>query len=41
MVYQVPQSAFEEAASSVRRQVTPDVIYQYREWSQKLGLANA
>lgn len=37
----VPQSAFEAAASNVRRQVTPDVIRKYFAWSEKFGLTNA
>jgi len=41
MIDQVPQSAFEAAASSVRRQVTPDVTRKYYAWSEKLGLTNA
>lgn len=41
MIDQVPQSAFEAAASNVRRQVTPDVIRKYFAWSEKFGLTNA
>ncbi|KAL4080272.1 P-loop containing nucleoside triphosphate hydrolase protein [Scleroderma yunnanense] len=36
----VPQSAFEVAANGIRKQVTPDVIQKYHEWSKKIGLAS-
>ncbi|KAI6045979.1 AAA-domain-containing protein [Pisolithus marmoratus] len=37
----VPQSAFEAAARAVRRQLTPEVIQRYHDWSEKAGLRNA
>ncbi|KAI6110568.1 AAA-domain-containing protein [Pisolithus croceorrhizus] len=37
----VPQSAFEAAARAIRRQLTPEVIQKYHDWSEMAGLRNA
>ncbi|KAI6157496.1 P-loop containing nucleoside triphosphate hydrolase protein [Pisolithus tinctorius] len=37
----VPQSAFEAAARAIRRQLTPEIIQKYHDWSEKAGLRNA
>ncbi|KAG9315516.1 P-loop containing nucleoside triphosphate hydrolase protein [Chiua virens] len=34
----VPQVAFEEAAKSIRKQLTPDMMKKYQDWSEKYGL---
>ncbi|KAG6375937.1 P-loop containing nucleoside triphosphate hydrolase protein [Boletus reticuloceps] len=34
----VPQIAFEEAARSIRKQITPDMMKRYHDWSEKYGL---
>ncbi|KAF8549749.1 AAA family ATPase [Imleria badia] len=34
----VPQIAFEEAARSIRKQITPDMMRKYHDWSEKYGL---
>ncbi|KAH0832261.1 P-loop containing nucleoside triphosphate hydrolase protein [Lanmaoa asiatica] len=34
----VPQIAFEEAARSIRKQITPDMMRKYHDWSDKYGL---
>ncbi|KAG8214815.1 P-loop containing nucleoside triphosphate hydrolase protein [Butyriboletus roseoflavus] len=34
----VPQSAFEEAARSIRKQITPEVMNKYHDWSERYGL---
>jgi AAA family ATPase len=40
-VRQVPQVAFEEAAKSIRKQITPDMMKKYQAWSEKYGLKSA
>lgn len=37
----VPQSAFEAAAGAIRRQLTPEVIQKYHDWSEMAGLRTA
>jgi len=37
----VPQIAFEEAARSIRKQITPDMMKKYQDWSEKYGLKSA
>lgn len=38
---QVPQSAFELAARTARRQITLDMMERYHSWSEKTGLTHA
>ncbi|KAF9220516.1 AAA-domain-containing protein [Gyrodon lividus] len=37
----VPQSAFEEAAKAIRKQITPEMIRKFHDWSERFGLTSA
>ncbi|KIK98539.1 hypothetical protein PAXRUDRAFT_9477 [Paxillus rubicundulus Ve08.2h10] len=37
----VPQSAFEDAAMAIGKQITPEMMKRFHDWSKKFGLTNA
>ncbi|KIJ14936.1 hypothetical protein PAXINDRAFT_155829 [Paxillus involutus ATCC 200175] len=37
----VPQSAFEDAAKAIGKQITPEMMKRFHDWSKKFGLTSA